>query len=39
MWFDDRRHGKGMFVLENAEYYIGQFLNDLPHGEGKLFIS
>ena len=31
---NDKAEGKGKYIFENGDYYIGQFSNNNKHGEG-----
>ena len=31
---NDKREGKGKYIWEDGEYYIGEWLNDYMHGKG-----
>ena len=34
---NDKFAGDGKYILEDGEYYIGQWLNDLKHGKGIVY--
>ena len=36
-WNDDDINGKGMFIYENGDIYIGDLVKGLPNGFGKMF--
>lgn len=31
------KNGKGTLILENGEKFVGQFFNDLVHGNGVFY--
>ena len=33
-WKSDRKEGEGIFVFNNGNYFIGNFKEDMPEGEG-----
>ena len=33
-WFNDQRHGQGMYTNENGDLFSGQWERDAEHGEG-----
>ena len=35
---NNKRDGKGTYTAGNI-YYTGQWLNNIPHGEGKIFVD
>ena len=32
-------NGKGKYIYANGDHYIGQLLDDLPHGEGVHIVA
>lgn len=34
MFEEDCKHGKGTLFLTNGEIFIGEFVNDIAHGNG-----
>ena len=34
-----KKEGNGKFIWENGEYYIGEYLNDLKNGKGKIYYN
>ncbi|EAR89775.3 G10 protein (macronuclear) [Tetrahymena thermophila SB210] len=35
----NKRQGKGIFIWDDSSVYVGDWLNDQPHGEGILFLN
>ena len=38
-WIDEKPEGKGKYIYENGEYYIGEFKSGERHGKGILYYS
>ena len=36
-YIDGKREGKGKFICENGDYYVGEFKDNEFNGKGKLF--
>ena len=36
---DEIKEGKGKYIYENGDYYIGEFVNNCCHGKGTLYYS
>ena len=35
-WINNKPEGNGKYILENGEYYIGQYKNGFFHGKGTI---
>ena len=38
-FINGNREGKGKYIFENGEYYIGELKNNLKHGKGIMYYS
>ena len=38
-FINDKREGKGKFIWEDGEYYIGEWKDALKHGKGIIYYS
>ena len=38
-FINDKREGNGKCIIEDGEYYIGQYKNGLFHGKGIVYYS
>lgn len=36
-WYDGKRNGTGLLILENGNRYEGSWENDAKHGDGKFY--
>ena len=36
-WVNDKAEGNGKYILNNGDYYIGQFKKGLSNGKGTMF--